>query len=238
MNFTKAALTAAALIAPAAAQAVTYDAFTSFNGVNGAGRFSYSMTPVTPGPGAPLTPGGASCVIPGSICFQAGAGLPGVYKSATAFQYGTVAVPNDRLLFHPGPAQNVLATFTAPTSATYYITLALNVVDNNPSGVNIFRFTNEGGTVSGGPLGSLGAGNLSQTFTTSINLIAGQFVGFGINPAGNFSNDSIGVNFTLSDVAPGGVPEPAEWAMLLTGFGALGAVTRRRRARISAVVFA
>ena len=28
----------------------------------------------------------------------------------------------------------------------------------------------------------------------------------------------------------GGVPEPATWAMMLTGFGGLGALMRRRRA--------
>ena len=31
------------------------------------------------------------------------------------------------------------------------------------------------------------------------------------------------------DVAPGGVPEPASWAMLIIGFGLVGAVSRRRR---------
>ena len=30
---------------------------------------------------------------------------------------------------------------------------------------------------------------------------------------------------------PGGVPEPATWAMLLIGFGAIGATTRQRRQR-------
>lgn len=226
----------AALLAPAAAQAVTYDAFTSFNGTNGAGHFFYSQTPVTPGPGSPLTPGGSSCVIAGSICLQAGANLPGVYKSSTPSTQGTVFVPADRLLMHPGSAQNVLTTFVAPTTATYLITLALSVQDNSPSGVNIFRFTNEGGMVQGGVLGSLGSGNLSQTFQGSVHLLAGQYVGFGINPGASYNNDSIGVNFTLSSMP--GVPEPAEWALMLGGFGVLGTAMRRRRIRTASVVYA
>ena len=33
---------------------------------------------------------------------------------------------------------------------------------------------------------------------------------------------------------PGGVPEPASWAMMLVGFGGLGALLRRRRRQVSA----
>jgi hypothetical protein len=35
--------------------------------------------------------------------------------------------------------------------------------------------------------------------------------------------------FTVNNVSPGGVPEPATWAMMLVGFGGLGAMLRRRR---------
>jgi len=35
---------------------------------------------------------------------------------------------------------------------------------------------------------------------------------------------------TAADRGAGGVPEPASWALMITGFGALGAVLRRRRA--------
>ena len=34
----------------------------------------------------------------------------------------------------------------------------------------------------------------------------------------------------LADSAPGGVPEPATWAMMLAGFGLTGATLRRRGA--------
>ena len=38
----------------------------------------------------------------------------------------------------------------------------------------------------------------------------------------------------LSIFASGGVPEPASWALMLGGFGALGAALRRRRAMVAA----
>lgn len=35
-------------------------------------------------------------------------------------------------------------------------------------------------------------------------------------------------NFRMSDAAPGGVPEPAAWALMIMGFGGVGAALRRR----------
>jgi hypothetical protein len=37
------------------------------------------------------------------------------------------------------------------------------------------------------------------------------------------------LEFTVNDVSPGGVPEPATWGLMLVGFGGLGAMIRRRR---------
>ena len=42
---------------------------------------------------------------------------------------------------------------------------------------------------------------------------------------------SIGVYQLLPGAANAGVPEPATWAMMLLGFGAVGAVMRRRDRR-------
>jgi hypothetical protein len=52
--------------------------------------------------------------------------------------------------------------------------------------------------------------------------------------------NGLGNNNQISDFAPenatlAGVPEPGTWAMLLAGFGALGAVLRRRRTATTAV---
>lgn len=49
-------------------------------------------------------------------------------------------------------------------------------------------------------------------------------------PAPNF--DGTPWTFTLSDspiTPPGGVPEPATWAMMIVGFGMIGGAVRRRR---------
>lgn len=46
-------------------------------------------------------------------------------------------------------------------------------------------------------------------------------------------NGSITLTYTPTDV-PGGVPEPASWAMLIAGFGLVGVASRRRKAAVSA----
>lgn len=38
-----------------------------------------------------------------------------------------------------------------------------------------------------------------------------------------------GLSFTVTNLSSGAVPEPASWAMLIAGFGLVGAVMRRRR---------
>lgn len=99
------------------------------------------------------------------------------------------------------------------------------------------QFFDEGGT----KLTTLdffnGAGGLIQRVTVNVH------GSFGFHRSGGFE-DIAGVSVFTSDLGglaydnlvydpthgdPGGVPEPATWAMLLTGFGAIGAIARRRR---------
>ena len=51
-------------------------------------------------------------------------------------------------------------------------------------------------------------------------------------------NSGYGTVFKLSDtgfvVSVGGVPEPASWAMMIAGFGLVGAAARRRRQTVTA----
>ena len=76
----------------------------------------------------------------------------------------------------------------------------------------------------------------------------GEFLTFGTNPGGgNYYpqlisyntlewayNDTAGIQFSAV-TAPGGVPEPATWALMLGGFGLVGATLRRRQGAMAAV---
>ncbi|MBC7506279.1 MAG: hypothetical protein H7267_11230 [Sandarakinorhabdus sp.] len=139
------ALTALLVSIAAPASAVTYDAFTTFNGTQGAGNFSYGSVDdaVTAGT---LFGANTNCFISGSVCLQAAPNfdVPVATKSsATSFQYGSVNVPTDRLLLHPGPSAangGVFITFTAPISGMYNFTASFSVQDIHPTGTTvIFR---------------------------------------------------------------------------------------------------
>ena len=94
-----------------------------------------------------------------------------------------------------------------------------------------FTATVQGGTYDGQSVYSV--------FSDATNATGG-FVGWeGIDPngysespydihSGGITNDL--ANIYLGVPPPPGVPEPAEWALMLIGFGGLGAVIRRRRA--------
>jgi hypothetical protein len=81
-------------------------------------------------------------------------------------------------------------------------------------------------------------------FGVSFSLADGSFANFfndggevGEYAATNLTGDQNRTNglgvFTFSEVT-GGVPEPATWALMIGGFGLVGAATRRRSAKIAA----
>lgn len=221
---------AAAAFVAVPASAVTYDAFSSFNGTQGAGNFTYGTFNGT----STFTQFTAStnCFIAGSSCLQLApdGNVPGATKSTlTSVQYGSVNVPNDRLLLHPGPNndQAVYAEFTATTAGIYSLTANFSVQDINPSGVDVLFFLRNGGNlVFTSPITTLSSGNLSFNYLNGGPLAVGDSVGIIFDKSGVFFNDSTGLNLTLQT----DVPEPASWAMLIAGFGLTGAVLRRRRA--------
>ena len=75
-----------------------------------------------------------------------------------------------------------------------------------------------GGAGGAGVGGAFGGGSFLATGATDAVLQAGVNNGNGYASIDFFS-------------APGGVPEPSSWAMLITGFGGMGAMLRRRRLR-------
>jgi hypothetical protein len=92
-----------------------------------------------------------------------------------------------------------------------------------------FTATISGGAFSGAPVFSV--------FSPSINHTGG-FVGFeGLTPAGVsesiYDDHSGSITDTLAVIdigkPPSGIPEPSIWAMMLMGFGGLGAMLRSKR---------
>ncbi len=229
------AAAAAAVVSATPALAVTYDAFASFNGTQGAGNFYYGeANPATPNVSGTFFGANTNCFISNATCLQRAPNgdVPGFTKGGSpAFQYGSVFVPADRLLAHPANDDGVtFVAFVAPTAGRYRYTASFNVQDVSPSGVGISRITTTGGGLPliFAPLGGINGAN--PTFTTSgqFTLGASEAFGFGLDRAGFYGNDSTGVNFQVQSF----VPEPAAWALMIGGFGLVGMTGRRRRNKV------
>jgi hypothetical protein len=232
MKFTNLLIAAsAAVLLTTGAQAATYDAFTSFDGTQGAGGFFYGdlaneLLPIS------LYAANTNCFIDGSTCLQRSANhdVPGYTKSTSpSFQYGTVDVPTNELLAHPAN-DSTLATvlFLVSQPGTYTITARFEAVDRSPTGVDLFTvFASQGhlpSTITN--VGSLPAASGSSfLFADKRTFAAGDVFGLAIGNGGFYGNDSTGVNFTLTSV-----PEPATWSLMIVGFGAVGFAMRRRSA--------
>ncbi len=220
-------LAVALIAASPVAAATTYDAFGSFTGTSTGGAFTYGVlddtgaTPVfTPYNDTP----GCAGLISNTICTSNGS-LPAAFKSTSgAHTSGTVIVPGDALLFHPGPnaGQSSAVVFTAPTASRYTLSFSAAVSDTNPSGVVFEAFSPFAVT----PVTTLTAANPTFSFTGfPLTLAAGDTVGFAVNYDGVYFDDSTAINVTLT-----AVPEPAVWGLMVAGFGLIGVAARRRTA--------
>lgn len=167
-----------------------------------------------------------------SDCSAIGATGP-CYRGTDTYQVEFQKNGTD-LLVHPGPndGQNSFLLFTAPVTGVYKYDVVLSRQDSG-DGVNVFTYnSNDAGLTS---VGTIDAANPLFPVSYSQFLSAGQTVGIGIDRGGtanNYFNDS--TYFTGTITSP--VPEPATWALMISGFGLVGGVMRRRNRQVTTTV--
>jgi hypothetical protein len=90
-------------------------------------------------------------------------------------------------------------------------------------------------------IGSQIVADLFNTWTFEYTRFTGSYLAdsdvsaisfFGFNSLGVYSLDDVSVKPRVETDTGGGVPEPASWALMVLGFGGLGAVLRRRRGQV------
>ena len=121
-------------------------------------------------------------------------------------------------------------------SATFESTRALSMFSlfmGSPDTYNWVEFFGDGGyhEILSGSSMFLGDTNQSWSWGKRVNF---DFGGYNVN---KIVLSSTGNSFEVDNAAgtfqPGAVPEPATWAMMIMGFGAIGATIRRRRVSAS-----
>lgn len=128
----------------------------------------------------------------------------------------------------PGSVFSTLPNVTASVSNTLPAGMLLDPgFTDNPSIPDlIFTYTGPNFQTSGGPFPSIvNFSGLGADSTLGGN-VAGSFSSTAVRNVGSLAGTA---DFTVGEVnVPSAVPEPATWAMLLTGFFGLGAVLRRK----------
>ncbi len=223
-----------------AAGAVTYDAVSEFSSSNPSGVWSYGYgatgTSFDAYPSY-LTDDFGTTGLDGYSVGRSGT-VPVIlqnYSGSTVDFANTVVLPTGLLLLHPGArdSEDSIIRFTAPTTAEYNVAGFFQTLDTSPTGVTLIAADSDGVLRSqnflGSPAMEPGTPGGTYDFDADIVLHAGEWLEIGVNRDANYTNDSTGLSLNISTV-----PEPAAWALMLVGFGALGAVSRRRRRALAA----
>jgi hypothetical protein len=175
------------------------------------GTFSSGLSGWTVAPGTEIGAGDGNLY---SGCCNTGALAS---QSDTFAAFGGGNVPNVSTLSQ--------ALLTIP-GQDYTLTFDLTALGGGTQGFSASLF--DGSTLLGSLLSTASAGSPFSTYSfnffatsASTNLV------FNVNPLGSGEGD--GVDAILDNVSVSAAPEPATWAMMILGFGIVGASLRRRR---------
>jgi hypothetical protein len=143
------------------------------------------------------------------------------FREGQAGYSGTLPNNSTNYLTIPGSASATLFSLKGLTSFSFYM--------GSPDSYNSVQFIGTGynQTLNGG---QFTGGNTSQSWNwgTRVNF---DFGGAVVNQVIlRSSRNSFEVDNFAGSVSA--APEPATWAMMITGFGAVGAIIRRRRAAL------
>ena len=136
-----------------------------------------------------------------------------------------------------GAGTDALIRFTAPSTGTYTISGFSSAEDpSGGQGQSISIFSSVGGistslystTVTGGYQVSNPFSNLTALLGAGDTITFGTGNGNGDN---RFKTSGIEATIQLLPTVVGAVPEPASWAMMIVGFGLIGAGIRYRQRR-------
>jgi hypothetical protein len=224
-KFLTGALLASAALA--ASPALAADAFTEFNGTNGAGGFFYGSAVGTTLIDFDVSASGGNCFLPNppaATCLKSSAysAIPGVSKGGT---FPTVDYSGATLALHPladgNTSADVFASFEAATAGTYSYSIKLQSIGTDTTnGVGYTLFTGD----TFGTRSVLNNYLDGVTITGRVYLAAGQRLGTVIDANGFYGGDTTALTFGVT-----AVPEPAQWALMIGGFGLAGIAARRRR---------
>ncbi|MBX3482254.1 PEPxxWA-CTERM sorting domain-containing protein [Phenylobacterium sp.] len=220
-----AAAIAAAFACPASAMATTWDAFDLFDGSNPTGVFRYVgfTGPIGQNPSLMATddcPLDTTCLRanPGdSGFFKAGADTPATIEVDDG---SILTVPTGALIVQPGDF-GAAVFFNAPHAGTYRIKAVFNGAETLNDGVTIASLQSLAPSVI---LGTANTTPNNLVYDGRVTLGENQFFAFFVGPGLAAEHDLTSLSFRVIE----GVPEPGAWALMIMGFGGVGAALRRR----------
>ncbi|HEX4180045.1 MAG TPA: PEPxxWA-CTERM sorting domain-containing protein [Caulobacteraceae bacterium] len=213
-----------AAAAAGAAQAASYDAVTGFSSPGSIWSYSAAGTALTDLVSPPNGLGNLPFLwnqgaVPYSVTLSQNA-------TSSEVDFETIRAAPNSLSLDPESLANVAVTFTAPSAGRYTFSSVFtgDDVGEHTHGVEVDV---NGSSAFTDTIASFGA---TASFGEAVTLTKGDTISFLVDGGSldncGFCNLSTGLTATIS-----AVPEPETWAMMLVGFGGMGAAMRSTRRR-------